>query len=180
MKGTAVARRYAKAMLDLATRDDHVAEIGEQLQQHRDLFRSNAELQAVIRNRGILAEVKTKILTAVFEHTQPEQLLRNFVLLLVRNDRLHHFELICDHYERMANERLGRITAEVITAIALNEEQYQAVEHKVTAATQKSVTLERRVDPSILGGLIVRINHTILDGSLQGQLSRLRQELIGG
>jgi F-type H+-transporting ATPase subunit delta len=167
-------------MLDLATRADRVAETGEQLQQHRDLFRSNAALQAVMRNRGITAEAKMKILTAVFERTQPEPLLRNFLLLLVRNDRLHQFELICDHYERMANERLGRITAEVTTAIALNEDQYQAVAQKVTTATQKEVTLERRVDPSILGGLIVRINHTILDGSLRGQLSRLRQELIGG
>ncbi len=180
MKGTAVARRYAKAMLDLATRDNRVVETGEQLQQHQDLFRSNAELQALIRNRGIPAEAKTKILTAVFERTQPDPLLQNFVLLLVRNDRLHQFELICDHYERMANERLGRITAEVVTAVALDEEQYRAVKDKVTAATRKDVTLERRVDPSILGGLIVRINHTILDGSLQGQLNRLRQELIGG
>jgi F-type H+-transporting ATPase subunit delta len=104
---------------------------------------------------------------------------RNFILLLLEKDRLNQFDWICTHYERMADEHLGRITAQVTTAVELDAEQYQAVKQKVATATQKDVQLETQVDPSILGGMIVRINHTVLDGSLQGQLRRLRQELVG-
>ncbi len=179
MKGTAVARRYAKALIDLARRDETVAETGEQLRQHRDVFRAT-DFQAIIRSPGVAVEVKTRVLTAILDRTQPGTLFRNFVLLLLKNDRLHHFDLICDHFERMANDLLGRITAQVITAVELDAGQYQAVEQKVAAMTQKDVLLETRLDPSILGGLIVRINNTILDGSLRGQLDRLRHELIGG
>jgi F-type H+-transporting ATPase subunit delta len=178
LKGTAVARRYAKALIDLATRDDTVAETGAQLLQHGELLQRNVQLQTILHNPGIDVEVKTKVLTAIFERTQPAPLLRNFLLLLLNNDRLHHVDVVGDHYERMANEKLRRVKAQVITAMELEAGQVQAVEQKIAAMTQKEVLLERHVDPSILGGLIVRINHLVLDGSLRGQLSRLHQELI--
>jgi F-type H+-transporting ATPase subunit delta len=99
---------------------------------------------------------------------------------LLKNDRLHHFDLICNHYDRMANEKLGRLTAHVTTAVELGADQYQAIEQRVAAATHKTVQLDTRIDPSILGGVIVRIDNTVLDGSLRGRLHRLRRELVGG
>ena len=175
-----MARRYAKALLDLAGRDGLVAEIGEQLQQHRHILYASANLQKVLYNPSLSVEVKAKILTGVLERTQPAPLLRGFILLLVHKDRLHQFDLICEHYEAMARARLGRVVAQVTTAVELGAAQRQAVVQKLTDMTQKEVLLEARLDPSILGGLVVRIDHVILDGSLRGQLARLRQELIGG
>ena len=180
MNGTGVARRYAKAMIDLATRDGTVAETGDQLQQHRDLFSSHTDLQVLLRNPGVAVEAKTNLLTGLLDRTQPGSLVRNFILLLLKNDRLHHFDLICRHYERMADEQLGRITAQVTTAMELEADQYQALEQKVAAATQRDVKLETQVDATILGGVIVRIDNTVLDGSLRGRLERLRRELVGG
>jgi F-type H+-transporting ATPase subunit delta len=179
LKGTGVARRYAKALIDLAKRDGNVAEIGEQLQQHRALFNETASLRIALQNPAVTSERKRGVLNAVLERTQPGPLVRNFLLLLLDKDRLNQFDWICINYERMADEHLGRITAQVTTAVELDAEQYQAVREKVAAATQKDVQLETHVDPAILGGMIVRINHTVLDGSLQGQLRRLRQELVG-
>ena len=178
MKGTGVARRYAKALIDLATRDETVAETGEQLQQHLELLQTHVQLQTLLRHPGIDVAVKSKVLTAILAQTQPAPLLRNFLLLLLKNDRLHHLEAVCDHYERMANAQLRRVKAQVTTAMALAAAQVQAVQQKLATITEKEVLLERRVDPSILGGLIVRINHVVLDGSLRGQLHRLRQKLI--
>ena len=180
MKGRAVARRYAKALIDLAGRDDRLEEIGAQLLQHRDLLGMNAALQRVLYNPGVSTEVKAGILAQILERTQPAPLLRRFLLLLVEKDRLRQFDLICEHYEHLANERLRRVVARVTTAVELDPSQRQAVMQKLRRMTQKDVMLETQVDPAILGGLIVRIDHVILDGSLQGQLTRLRQELIGG
>lgn len=180
MKGRAVARRYAKALIDLAARDDMVAEIGDQLQQHRDLLQANDELQKLLWHPSIAAEVKINVLTDILERSQPAPLLRNFVLLLLDKDRLRHFDLICEHYEQMANARLRRVVARVTTAVELDEAQQQAVAQKLAEVTQQDVLVETRLDPSLLGGVVVRINHTVLDGSLRGQLARLRQELIGG
>lgn len=180
MKGGAVARRYAKALIDLAGREQRMAEIGAQLQQHLELIRTHTELQHIFYNPGVTADIKTSVLQGILQRTQPHTLVRNFMLLLVEKDRLRQFEGICEAYEAMANERMRRVVAHVTTAVELDTTQRQAVMQKLTQITQKEVRMETHIDPSILGGLVVRIDHVVLDGSLQGQLTRLRQELVGG
>jgi len=180
LKGTGAARRYAKALADLATRDGRVAETGEELRAHRDLFNADANLKSMLQNPSVTQDAKTRVVSAILDRTQPSPLMRNFLLLLIKNDRMQDLDLIEPRYERLANERLGRITAQVITAVALEDDQYASIEQKVAAVTQKTVMLEKQVDPSILGGVIVKIDHTVLDGSLRGRMQRLRRELVGG
>jgi len=79
----------------------------------------------------------------------------------------------------MADEELHRVVAQVTTAFELDAQQRQVVTDKIAAATHKDVTLETRVDPSILGGLVVRVNNVILDGSVRGQLARMHKAWIG-
>ncbi len=180
MKGRAAARRYAKALMELAKRDDQVADIAEQLQQHLDLLRSNANLQLLLNNPGIDAKVKADLLAAVLDRTQPSPLLRNFLLLLLEKERLNQFDVVCEHYEQLANAELQRVVAQVTTATELATEQRDAVTQKIADMTHKNVILETHVDPGILGGLVVRVNNVVLDGSLRGQLTQLHKELIGG
>ena len=173
MKGRAAARRYAKAIMDLARRDGMVEEMGAQLRQHAQLLQMHGDLQRMLNNPSVDMQVKIHILAAILERTQPVPLLRNFLQLLLAKNRLQHLAVISTHYDRMANELLGRVTAQVITAVALDATQHQAVQEKIAQMTQKEVVLEARVDPEILGGLIVRVDNVVLDGSLQGQLTRL-------
>ena len=180
MKGGAAARRYAKALMDLARRDGLIAEIGAQLQEHQALLRANVQLQRVFENPSIDIQVKANILTTLFERTQPVLLLRRFLLLLVAKDRMRQLDSICMQYARMADEELHRIVAQVTTAVDLDAQQRQAVAQKIAATTQRDVVLETHIDPSILGGLVVRINNIIVDGSLRGQLARIHQALREG
>jgi len=180
LKGTGAARRYAKALADLATRDGRVAETGGELRAHGDLFNADANLKSMLQNPSVTQDAKTRVVSAILDRTQPSPLMRNFLLLLIKNDRMQDLNLIEPRYERLANERLGRITAQVITAVELEDNQYASIEQKVAAVTQKTVMLEKQVDPSILGGVIVKIDHTVLDGSLRGRMQRLRRELVGG
>ena len=180
MKGGAAARRYAKALMDLARRDGLIAEIGAQLQEHQALLRANVQLQRVFENPSIDIQVKANILTTLFERTQPVLLLRRFLLLLVAKDRMRQLDSISMQYARMADEELHRIVAQVTTAVDLDAQQRQAVAQKIAATTQRDVVLETQVDPAILGGLIIRINNIIVDGSLRGQLARIHQVLREG
>jgi len=166
--------------MDLARRDGLIAEIGAQLQEHQALLRANVQLQRVFENPSIDIQVKANILTTLFERTQPVLLLRRFLLLLVAKDRMRQLDSISMHYARMADEELHRIVAQVTTAVDLDAQQRQAVAQKIAATTQRDVVLETHVDPSILGGLVVRINNIIVDGSLRGQLARIHQALREG
>ena len=180
MRGGAAARRYAKALMDLARRDGVITEIGAQLQQYQALLRENIHLQRILENPGVDIQVKTGIMTTIFERTQPAPLLRNFLLLLMDKGRLPQLDAICTHYERMASDELHRVVAQVTTAVEMDTQQRQVITQKIAAATQKDVQLEAHVDPSIIGGLVVRVNNVILDGSVRGQLTRMRKALIGG
>jgi F-type H+-transporting ATPase subunit delta len=166
--------------MDLARRDGTIAETGTQLQQHQTLLREHTHLQKLLENPSVDIQVKTGILTTIFERTQPTPLLRNFLLLLMHKDRLPQLDAIYTHYARMASDELHRIVAQVTTAVEMDAQQRQVVTQKIAAATQKDVQLEARVDPSIIGGLVVRVNNVILDGSVRGQLARMRKALIGG
>jgi F-type H+-transporting ATPase subunit delta len=180
LKGRAAARRYAKALMDLAKRDDRVEETGAQLQQHHTVFQSNTNLRQILENPSVDADDKTNILRAILDRTQPTPLVRNFLLLLLEKDRLNQFDLVCQHYEVLANEELQRVVAQVTTATELGQAQRQAVIRKIADITHKTVILETHQDPTLLGGLVVRIGNIVLDGSLRGQLLRLRETLIGG
>jgi F-type H+-transporting ATPase subunit delta len=157
-----------------------VEEMGTQLRQHAQLLQMYGDLHRMLNNPSVDMQVKINILTAILERTQPVPLLHNFLQLLLARNRLQHLTVISTHYDRMANELLGRVTAQVTTAVALDARQRQAVQRKIAQMTQKDVVLEAHVDPEILGGLIVRVDNVVLDGSLQGQLTRLRKELVGG
>jgi F-type H+-transporting ATPase subunit delta len=161
-------------------RDGRVAETGEELRAHRDLFNADDNLKSMLQNPSVTQDAKTRVVSAILDWTQPSPLMRNFLLLLIKNDRMQDLDVIEPRYERLANERLDRITAQVITAVELEDDQYASIEQKVAAVTQKTVMLEKQVDPSILGGVIVKIDHTVLDGSLRGRMQRLRRELVGG
>ena len=180
MRGGAAARRYAKALIDLARRDGIIAEIGIQLQQYQALLRNNTNLQKVLENPSVDIQVKTSVMTTIFERTQPAPLLRNFLLLLMHKGRLPQLDAICTHYARMASDELHRVVAQVTTAVEMNAQERQVVTQKIAAATQKDVQLEAHVDPALIGGLVVRINNVIVDGSVRGQLARMRKALIGG
>ena len=180
MKGRSAARRYAKALLELAKRDGLVADLAEQLRQHLDILRSNPSLPLLLNNPGIDGKVKADLLAAILDHTQPSTQFRNFLLLLLEKDRLGQFDVVCDHYAQLANEELHRVVAQVTTATEMANEQREAVVQKIADITHRNVILETHVDPGILGGLVVSVNNVVLDGSLRGQLGRLRKELIGG
>jgi F-type H+-transporting ATPase subunit delta len=166
--------------MDLARRDGTIAETGTQLQQYQALLREHTNLQRLLENPSVDIQVKTGLLTTIFERTQPTPLLRNFLLLLVHKDRLPQLDAISTHYARMASDELHRVVAQVTTAVAMDAQQRQVVTQRIAAATQKDVQLEAQVDPSIIGGLVVRVNNVILDGSVRGQLARMRKALIGG
>jgi F-type H+-transporting ATPase subunit delta len=167
-------------LIDLARRDGLIADIGAQLQQYQALLRDNTNLQKVLENPSVEVQVKTSVLTTIFERTQPAPLLRNFLLLLMHKGRLPQLDAICTQYARMASDELRRVVAQVTTAVEMDAQQRQAVTQKIAAATRKDVQLEAHVDPAILGGLVVRVDNVILDGSVRGQLARMRKALIEG
>lgn len=173
---TVVARRYAEALFAAALAADRVESVQRDLAMLRELVRSTPPLLAAMSNPLIPAERKESILEQLFAHRIEPVSLR-FLHLLVRKQRIGILPLVHDLYVEMANEHRGVLPALVSTAMPLADEEEQALADRLTAMTGKQVVLHIEVQPSLIGGLRVRVGDTVLDGTVVGYLRQLRERL---
>jgi F-type H+-transporting ATPase subunit delta len=106
----------------------------------------------------------------------PEKVV-NFVYVVIDHRRGHDFPSIVDGFEQLLDERLGLVAADVRSAKELTDSQRQAIEAQVSRLAGKKAKLKFSTDPSLIGGVVARVGSTVYDGSVRGQLERLRTKL---
>ena len=177
--GTAAgARRYARALLDVALAKGETT-IGADLDLLGRLFADNAELRSVLLHPGVPVEKKTAIVGALLGRRERSALLDRLLALLVERDRVELLPLIAEAYHRMANAQRGVVEAEAVSARELDETEARAVAAAASALAGKQADLRRRVDPALLGGLLLKMEGRVYDGSVRASLRSLRERLAG-
>ena len=174
---SAVARRYAKAILELGlesgTVDTFVREIGEAA----GAFGASAELEQVLDSPLVALEAKRAIITELADRQQAGQLTKNTLHLLVDRRRIKFLPEIAATLREMNDARRGLLRAEVTSATALSDAYYQRLGEQLERMTGRKVAIEKKTDPSLLGGVVTRIGDIIYDGSLRARLGALRSSL---
>ncbi len=178
MIGSAVAKRYATALIDLAQESGAADEIGKNLAELAKTWSESEELRRVFENPQFPIEEKTKLIAAIADRAAVHPLFKNLLMMLSERRRLVHLPEIAETYAHIAERRSGRVRAEIVTASKLPEAYYQQLEKTLEAATGKKVVLVRREDPSRLGGVITRVGGRVFDGSLKNRLQGLRAQLL--
>jgi len=176
MISSVAAKRYAKALHELAQEKDMLKQIEEELSAVVEAMQNVKELHNVIYNPRVREKDKKAILRQIFEG-QVSTVTLNFLCLLVDKHRENLIESILTQYIEMANETLGIVKAVVKTAVPLNASQIDRISDKLCAMTGKKITLSTEVDKSIIGGVVIRIGDEIIDGSVAHKLERLRAKL---
>jgi F-type H+-transporting ATPase subunit delta len=172
------ARRYARALLEVVSAQKaDAAALQVELQQVATLFETNQELSRVLTHPALSAERRRKVLNGVFSDASP--LLRRLLDLLVERGRLELLPHLSRFYTALWNEERGVLTAEAVTAVALESAQKDALGRALATATGKKVELETVVDPALLGGVLVRMGGRTYDGSVRARLHALRETLSG-
>jgi F-type H+-transporting ATPase subunit delta len=105
---------------------------------------------------------------------------RNFIAVLIAHQRISFLAAIVKQFEQELNERMGFAEAEITSAKDLNPEARHNLESQVEKMTGKKVRANYQMDQSLLGGAVVRIGSTIYDGSVKGQLEKIREQLVSG
>ncbi len=172
-----VARRYAQAAFEVARERGQVENWLEELERLVDLL-EGTEAGAFLAAPQVPFGAKEQLVHQALAGFLPE--VRNLVLLLVRRRRIRLLRRIFEEFGRLANEYRGVAVAEVTSAVPLEDADKAVVIRQLSELTGKRVLLRTRVDPSILGGLIVRIGDKLIDGSVRTRLERLRETLIRG
>jgi F-type H+-transporting ATPase subunit delta len=172
----AVAHRvYAEALLEAAGEKGCLAEVREELADFVALVEGSEELRGLLRNPQIEAHVKRDALAAALG--EADELVRNFLLLVAEKGRIAEIDQIQAELERLIAREARVLELELVTAVELTDEEGAKVVRQIEDASGRRVEATRRVDPSIIGGIVVQAGSQRLDASVRGRLARLRQEL---
>lgn len=177
MVSSSVARRYARALFALGVEDGQYETYASQLERVAEAFAASEELRDLWLNPAYSREQRLAALAAVEKPLNLGPLVVSTLRLLVERQRVGQLEAIVRAYRELADERSGRIRAQVISARELPGDVVSQVSGALSKATGREISLETLVDPSLLGGLVAQVGSTVLDGSLRTQLVRLGEEL---
>lgn len=177
MRETTIARSYAEALFALGERHGEVEAFGAAVDLLAATLEVAPKLRAFLETPKIDAEAKKKILTEALQGRVPALFL-NFLMVVVDKGRQRLLAEMASEYHALLDERLGRIHAEVTLAREADERMEREIASELSRVLGKSVIPHVRVDPSILGGIVVRYGDRVLDGSLRRRLVTLRQRLL--
>ena len=177
MKGdTRAARRYARAVFQMALKRDEVDAVASGLAQVALSESSSPQLMTVLQHPRITRERKKELLKQVFGDSVPVDV-ANFLRLLVDKDRADILPEVAVQFRRLLDENRKQLDAEATTAVEMTEAQRAALLQRLQTQTGYTVRLQTSVDESILGGLIVRVGDRLIDGSVRTQLQTMREQL---
>ncbi|MBP1992590.1 F0F1 ATP synthase subunit delta [Paenibacillus eucommiae] len=171
-----VAKRYAKALFEVAREKSLVTEIEEELRSIVKVIEENADLGKLLNHPNITTSAKIDLLKKLFEGNVSDVLFNTLQLLFSRGREALLPQLLID-YIRIVNDALGRATAIVKTPFALSESSQQTAAAQFSKVTGKTIRVENVVDPALIGGMQVRIGDRLYDGSLLGKLDRFEKFL---
>jgi F-type H+-transporting ATPase subunit delta len=159
--------------MSLAQSTDKTERLGEDVAALLNLLRESPELQQFLSSPIVKAEDKKAVLQRI-GGDQFDPYTVNFLKILVERRRIGFLEGICKHYQVLLRKQNQTILAEVISAVELTEAQQQSVREKVIAMTNSQrVELEAKIDPDLIGGVIIKVGSQVVDASMRGQLRRI-------
>ena len=171
---TAAARRYAKAVFDLAEREGQVDEWGRRVAAIRQLL-SDPEIASVLTNPTIATEQRFALISDAPHVLDPEA--TNLAKLLIESNRVRDVTEVEVEFQRLADEAAGRVRATVTTAVELTPKDRDRVADELSKRLGKEIRMHLVVDPRILGGLKLQYGDRLVDASVSTRLQQLRRRL---
>jgi F-type H+-transporting ATPase subunit delta len=174
-----LAERYAAALFDLAEERKALDAVAGDLRTLRAMLRDSGDLRRLIRSPVLSREDQAKAIAAIAQPAELSPLTCNFLGLLAQNRRLFALPAMGESYLSRLALRRGEVTAQVVTPQALSPAQRAAVDEQLRKAVGGKVAVDVEVDPSLLGGLVVRLGSRMVDASLKSKLYRLQLAMKG-
>jgi F-type H+-transporting ATPase subunit delta len=172
------ARRYASALFGVAVREKNLETVEEELNSLVEIWKQNPSISAAMLRPHIPNEIKKRIWSRILEG-KVTPLVSRFIQMLVEKRRISLLVEINGEFQRLADAYRNIVRAEVTTAVPLSADQATELQAGLARRTGRRVELIPRVDPAIVGGVIVRIGDQVMDGSIRSQLIRLKRQLAG-
>lgn len=174
-----VAGRYAKALFDLAEEQSAIDQVAGDLARIQAMLDESDDLGRMVQSPVISRDTQGKAMDAVLEAAEICDLVRRFVGVVAVNRRLFALEDIITAWRALLSRHRGEVTAEVTSAAALSPAQLDAVTEALSGALGGKVAVDAKVDPALIGGMVVRVGSRMIDSSLNTKLEKLQLAMKG-
>jgi F-type H+-transporting ATPase subunit delta len=174
-----LAGRYATALFELARDEKQLEAVGASLTSVRSGLRDSADLQALTTSPLIGREDAVRGIAAAAQAMQLDPITSNFLGVLAQNRRLGQLEAVIRYFNLLAAHHRGETTAEVTSAHPLDDDQVAALKANLKSRLGRDVAVDLTVDPTILGGLVVKVGSQMIDGSIRTKLNTLAHAMKG-
>lgn len=180
MTSLIVAKRYARALLEIGKEDGNLEKYGQELSEVAALFAESAELEQVLANPAIGFEDRSRLLDTFLDKLGLSPIVNNFFRLLMDRGRISAARDISAVYARLVDEQKGITRAEVISAAPLGEGEVERLKEVLAKMAGNEVIVEIKEDSSLIGGVRAKIGDLVLDGTIKTQLETLKDSLRRG
>jgi F-type H+-transporting ATPase subunit delta len=174
-----IAERYAAALFDLADERRVLDEVASNLRELRAMLAASAEFSRLVRSPILSRGDQGKAVAALAVRAGFSPLVRDFLAVVAKNRRLFATPVMIEAYLTRLAERRGEITAEVTAAQPLSETQLALLREQLQRSAGRRVSVDIRVDPRLIGGMIVKLGSRMIDGSVKSKLLRLQLAMKG-
>jgi F-type H+-transporting ATPase subunit delta len=177
MSEAVVAKRYADALFQLATEKNIVEKLIAELDVVKEVFQTNERLIELLLHPRVQHEEKMKLVDDAFGKC--DKAIVHLIKMLVERHRIQHISEIVAHFTKVYHEANREIAATVYSVRLLSNDELKKVEESLMNQLDKTkVKIENIIDPTVLGGLKIRVGNTIYDGSVRGKLNRFKEKIV--
>lgn len=169
-------RTYARALFQAAQEKKRLKQVHEELGDFAAAVRDTPELRSVLRNPQLDSRLKAQLVGELVDGA--DELLHNFLRLVAEKGRIGEIQEMARELDRLVAAEERRLNLELTTAVELSEDEAREIVKQIEKATGRTVEATRRVDPSLIGGLVLQADSLRVDASVRGRIERLRHELV--
>jgi len=179
MKNTGIAKKLAKALMDVGRPDGQAVRFGADLKNIAVVFRANSALAGTLLNPMYSLEDRIDLMNKVSVALEVSTAVEKFMVILIETRHIRLIEDIELAYAKLDDELSGRLRATIEAPGKLSTATLKEIQSRLAEITGKEVVLGSKTDPSLIGGLIIKLDNTVVDGSIRTQLEHLKTRMAG-
>ncbi len=169
---------YAQALFELATEDSSLPKVEEQVVAISKLINESEEFKDLIKNPTTRLDDLTKVIEIISEKNNFDNLLKRFLVFLIQKRRFFYLEKILVDFSEICSRARGEIKAELFSAKELNETDISKIKEELSQNFGAKIKLNYKYDPSLIGGLVLKVGSTMVDNSIKNKLQQIQKQMI--
>lgn len=174
---SSIAQRYAKAFFEIAMEQGKCDAYLEGLEAFNQIGKANPQFEPFLANRFVDIKARLLMVDEFVKKFETDELLGNFLKVVIKKGRADQLKLITEFFKKMVYQLQNKLGAVVTSAEKLDDSVYLQIQKSLVKKTKKEIVLEKKIEPEVLGGMLVQVDGAIYDGTLKTHLEKIKEKM---